>query len=377
MSSYGLNVAAGAGEHERSGPSSSGSRPGALVLKGVSKYFDQVCALDDVDLRVAQGEFVTLLGPSGCGKTTLLRIVAGLDRLDSGAVEISGRESTSTPPERRPVNYVFQHYALFPHLDVADNIRFGLKVARTPRSEAAERVETAISMVQLEGLEARRVDQLSGGQQQRVALARAIVNRPDILLLDEPLGALDLKLRKEMQLELRALHRRLGGTFIYVTHDQEEALVMSNRVVIMRSGRIVQDGTPQDIYRHPRNRFVAEFIGETNLLAAQATETTIGVRNLDLRIPNESSITGDVSLSIRPEHLRLDEQAGANEGARLSVGGDLLDSIFLGSLYRHLVRLADGSILTVEELATEDRDDAIGSRVAVSWSPSDMAILPG
>lgn len=377
MSSYGLNVAAGAGEHERSGPSSSGSRPGALVLKGVSKYFDQVCALDDVDLRVAQGEFVTLLGPSGCGKTTLLRIVAGLDRLDSGAVEISGRESTSTPPERRPVNYVFQHYALFPHLDVADNIRFGLKVARTPRSEAAERVETAISMVQLEGLEARRVDQLSGGQQQRVALARAIVNRPDILLLDEPLGALDLKLRKEMQLELRALHRRLGGTFIYVTHDQEEALVMSNRVVIMRSGRIVQDGTPQDVYRHPQNRFVAEFIGETNLLAAQATETTISVRKLDLRIPNESSITGDVSLSIRPEHLRLDEQAGANKGVRLSVGGDLLDSIFLGSLYRHLVRLADGSILTVEELATEDRDDAIGSRVAVSWSPSDMAILPG
>ena len=370
-------MAARAKQHQRSGPSTGGSRPGALVLKGVSKYFDQVCALDAVDLRVAQGEFVTLLGPSGCGKTTLLRIVAGLDRLDSGVVEISGREATSTPPERRPVNYVFQHYALFPHLDVADNIRFGLKVARTPRSEAAERVETAISMVQLEGLEARRVDQLSGGQQQRVALARAIVNRPDILLLDEPLGALDLKLRKEMQLELRALHRRLGGTFIYVTHDQEEALVMSNRVVIMRSGRIVQDGTPQDIYRHPRNRFVAEFIGETNLLAAQASETTISVRNLDLRTPNESSIIGDVSLSIRPEHLRLDEQAGANEGARLSVGGDLLDSIFLGSLYRHLVQLADGSILTVEELATDDRDDAIGSRVTVSWSPSDMAILPG
>ena len=363
--------------HERGETADTDSRPAALVLRGVSKYFDQVRALDNVDLRVSQGEFVTLLGPSGCGKTTLLRIVAGLDRLDSGVVEISGRESTSTPPERRPVNYVFQHYALFPHLDVADNIRFGLKVARTPREEAAERVETAISMVQLEGLEARRVDQLSGGQQQRVALARAIVNRPDVLLLDEPLGALDLKLRKEMQLELRALHRRLGGTFIYVTHDQEEALVMSNRVVIMRSGGIVQDGTPQDIYRNPRTRFVAEFIGETNLLTAEASEGKISVRTLDLRIPNGSSVTGDVSLSIRPEHLRLDVGEEAAEAGRLSVGGELLDSIFLGSLYRHLVRLADGSILTVEELATDDRDDAIGSRVRVSWSVGDMAILPG
>jgi len=372
-----LNVAAGAGEHERAGPSIGDSRPAALVLNGVSKYFNEVCALESVDLQISQGEFVTLLGPSGCGKTTLLRIVAGLDRLDTGVVEISGHPSTSTPPEQRPVNYVFQHYALFPHLDVADNIRFGLKVARTPREEAAERVGTAISMVQLEGLEARRVDQLSGGQQQRVALARAIVNRPDILLLDEPLGALDLKLRKEMQLELRALHRRLGGTFIYVTHDQEEALVMSNRVMIMRSGRIVQDGTPQDIYRNPRNRFVAEFIGETNLLAAQATETAISVRNLDLRIPNESDATGDVSLSIRPEHLRLDDGAGTTEGGRLRVGGELLDSIFLGSLYRHLVQLGDGTILTVQELATDDRDHAIGSRVVVSWSPSDTAILPG
>ena len=369
-------MAARKGEHDSAGSSIGDSLPGALVLNGVSKYFDQVCALDNVDLRITQGEFVTLLGPSGCGKTTLLRIVAGLDRLDSGTVEISGHASTSTPPERRPVNYVFQHYALFPHLDVADNIRFGLKVARTPREEATERVETAISMVQLEGLEARRMDQLSGGQQQRVALARAIVNRPDVLLLDEPLGALDLKLRKEMQLELRALHRRLGGTFIYVTHDQEEALVMSNRVVIMRSGRIVQDGTPQEIYRHPRTRFVAEFIGETNLLAAQAAEGVISVRALDLQIPNGSSIAGEVSLSIRPEHLRLDAGRVVAEAGRLSVGGELVDSIFLGSLYRHLVRLSDGSILTVEELATDDRDDTIGSRVRVSWSPSDMAILP-
>ena len=370
-------MAAREAEQDRAGALIGDPRPDALVLGGVSKYFEEVCALDNVDLRITQGEFVTLLGPSGCGKTTLLRIVAGLDRLDSGAVEISGRESTSTPPERRPVNYVFQHYALFPHLDVADNIRFGLEGARTPREEAIERVETAISMVQLEGLEARRVDQLSGGQQQRVALARAIVNRPDILLLDEPLGALDLKLRKEMQLELRALHRRLGGTFIYVTHDQEEALVMSNRVVIMRSGRIVQDGTPQDIYRHPQTRFVAEFIGETNLLTAQATEAEIKVQALDMRIPNGSSITGEVALSIRPEHLRLDADGRATEAGRLSVGGELLDSIFLGSLYRHLVRLTDGSILTVEELASDDRDDAIGSRVRVSWSPSDMAILTG
>ena len=374
---YGWNVTARAQAQERAETPSSDSRPAALDLRGVSKYFDQVCALDGVDLRVAQGEFVTLLGPSGCGKTTLLRIVAGLDRLSSGGVEISGRESTSTPPERRPVNYVFQHYALFPHLDVADNIRFGLKVARIPREEAEERLETAVSMVRLEGLEARRVDQLSGGQQQRVALARAIVNRPDVLLLDEPLGALDLKLRKEMQLELRALHRRLGGTFIYVTHDQEEALVMSNRVVIMRSGRIVQDGSPQDVYRHPRSRFVAEFIGETNLLTAQASQATISLPRLGLHAPNSSSLTGEVHLSIRPEHLRLDEEAYSSREDRLRIDGELLDSIFLGSLYRHIVRLADGSILTVEELAADDRENGIGSRVAVSWSPSDMAILPG
>lgn len=370
-------MAAREDEQEHAKSSSDVARPGALVLRGVSKYFGHVRAVDDVDLRIAQGEFVTLLGPSGCGKTTLLRIVAGLDRLDSGVVEISGREATSMPPERRPVNYVFQHYALFPHLDVAANIRFGLTVARTPKRQADERVETAISMVQLEGLEARRVDQLSGGQQQRVALARAIVNRPDILLLDEPLGALDLKLRKEMQLELRALHRQLGGTFIYVTHDQEEALVMSDRVVIMRSGQIVQDGTPQDVYRDPRNRFVAEFIGETNLLEALASERTISVPSLDLRIPNNSASTGAVSLSIRPEHLRLDGGTGVAEAGRISVGGELIDSIFLGSLDRHLVRLADGSILTVEELAGDDRDESVGSRVAVSWSPGDMAILPG
>ncbi len=328
-----------------------------------------------MDLNIKQGEFVTLLGPSGCGKTTLLRIVAGLDRLDTGVVEISGRESTTTPPERRPVNYVFQHYALFPHLDVADNVRFGLKVARTPHEEASDRVATAISMVQLDGLESRRVDQLSGGQQQRVALARAIVNRPEILLLDEPLGALDLKLRKEMQLELRSLHRRLGGTFIYVTHDQEEALVMSNRVVVMRSGRIVQDGSPQSVYRHPRNRFVAEFIGETNLIAGQASETVISVPNLDLQLANESPITGDVFISIRPEHLTLDDGPSDDRADRICVHGDLVDSIFLGSLCRHIVQLADETLLTVQELAREERQIEVGSPVTVNWSQADMAIL--
>ena len=308
-------MAARADAQECAETTSGDSRPGALALSGVSKYFDQVCALDSVDLRIAQGEFVTLLGPSGCGKTTLLRIVAGLDRPDSGVVEISGRESTSTPPERRPVNYVFQHYALFPHLNVAPTFdsdsRWHVPRERKPPNGWRPRSRRSSSTGSRPGGRSA----LGWAAAARRAGTRHL-NRPDILLLDEPLGALDLKLRKEMQLELRSLHRRLGGTFIYVTHDQEEALVMSNRVVIMRSGRIVQDGSPQDVYRHPRSRFVAEFIGETNLLTAQASQTTISLPRLGLQAPNNSSLTGEVCLSIRPEHLRLDEGAGSPKRTR-------------------------------------------------------------
>jgi spermidine/putrescine transport system ATP-binding protein len=347
-----------------------------LVLRDVTKSFGDVRAVDGVELTIDRGEFVTLLGPSGCGKTTLLRIVAGLERPDRGLIKIAGQDSSSVPPERRPVNYVFQNYALFPHLDVFGNVQFGLKVARTPHAEMFERVSTAISMVRLDGLESRRVDQLSGGQQQRVALARAIVNRPEILLLDEPLGALDLKLRKEMQLELRMLHRRLGGTFIYVTHDQEEALAMSDRVVVMRSGQVIQDGTPEKIYRDPQSRFVAEFIGETNVISAAVAETVTRAQNLDWNLTNQAASTDEVTISVRPEHLNLADQPGERRQDQVYVEGELLDSIFLGPFYRHLVQLEDASVVVVQELAVEERKIEIGAQVTVFWSPADMTVLP-
>src|SRR5258705_1427813 len=238
----------------------------AIGLVGVSKRFGTHAAVDDVTLEIGESEFFSLLGPSGCGKTTTPRMVAGFELPDTGRIVLKGNDVTRVPANRRPVNMVFQQYALFPHMSVYDNVAFGLKVKRVPRAEHSERVQEMLRVVSLEGLDRRRARQLSGGQQQRVALARALVNRPAALLLDEPLGALDVKLRKHMQLELKRIQHDLGTTFVYVTHDQEEALAMSDRIAVMNRGQVEQLGTPREIYDHPRTAFVADFIGSLNAL---------------------------------------------------------------------------------------------------------------
>ena len=279
----------------------------------MSRRFGQVAALDGVSLAVAHGEFFSLLGPSGCGKTTLLRILAGLDGPDAGSVRLGGRDALGLPPHRRPVNTVFQSYALFPHLTVRGNIAFGLQMKRVPAAEIARRLEAALTLAQITDLAARRPSELSGGQKQRVALARALVNQPEVLLLDEPLGALDLQLRRQLQTELKAVQRRLGITFIHVTHDQEEALALSDRLAVMRAGRVEQMGTPHAVYERPRTRFVAEFLGACNLIVATPTggQAAAG-RSLDsvfgpLALPPATPLPGrnPLTLAIRPERVGL------------------------------------------------------------------------
>ena len=246
-----------------------------ISVEHVSKYFGEKAVLNDVNLQVRKGEFVTILGPSGCGKTTLLRLIAGFQTASEGVITMSGKEITQTPPHKRPVNTVFQKYALFPHLNVYNNIAFGLKLKKLPSATIEKKVKQALKMVGLTDYEDRDVDSLSGGQQQRVAIARAIVNEPEVLLLDEPLAALDLKMRKDMQMELKEMHKSLGITFVYVTHDQEEALTMSDTIVVMNQGYIQQIGTPEDIYNEPQNAFVADFIGDSNILPATMVEDKV------------------------------------------------------------------------------------------------------
>ncbi|MFN3929947.1 MAG: ABC transporter ATP-binding protein, partial [Thermoflexus sp.] len=284
----------------------------AVELRNVSKRFGEVEAVHRVSLQIQDGEFFSLLGPSGCGKTTTLRMIAGFERPTEGEIYIKGERMNDVPPFHRPVNTVFQHYALFPHMTVFENVAFGLEMKRLPRDEIRRRVEEALRLVRLTGLENRYPRQLSGGQQQRVALARALVNRPAVLLLDEPLGALDLKLRKEMQLELKTLQHQVGITFIYVTHDQEEAMTMSDRIAVMNQGRVLQVGAPVEIYEHPATRFVADFIGETNFLEGRAEAVTgemirVGVEGLAiLAAPTEGVRHGQmVTVAIRPERIRL------------------------------------------------------------------------
>ncbi len=278
-----------------------------VEVSGVRKRFDGgTQALDGVTLQVMAGEFFSLLGPSGCGKTTLLRILAGFENPDEGVVRINGQDMRSVPPYRRPLNLVFQNYALFPHMNVYDNIAFGLRMKRLPASEIGSRISWVLDLVDIAGLEKRRPDELSGGQKQRVALARALVNEPDVLLLDEPLGALDYKLRKQLQVELMNLQEELGLTFIYVTHDQEEALVMSDRLAVMRHGKIEQLDFPEAVYERPTTRFVAQFLGASNLIPAAAldesrTTTPLG----DLAVKEALAPGRRYTLSIRPEKLRL------------------------------------------------------------------------
>ena len=311
-----------------------------IELKHVTKQFQDngFMAVQDFNLEVRRGEFVTFLGPSGCGKTTTLRMIAGFDIPTSGEILLNGKDITKLPPYERPINTVFQRYALFPHMNIEENIAFGLKLKKTPKEEIARRVKKVLSLVDLEGFEGRSVQTLSGGQQQRIAIARALVNEPEILLLDEPLGALDLKMRQEMQLELKEMHDRLGITFIYVTHDQEEALTMSDKIVVMSEGHIQQIGTPEDIYNEPKNAFVADFIGESNIFSGimtgkcrarfcggefecvddvpEGTHITAVVRPEDVQItkPEDGMIQGTViSVIFKGIHYEITVQSGKNE----------------------------------------------------------------
>jgi spermidine/putrescine transport system ATP-binding protein len=331
-----------------------------------------VNALDHVSIQIRQGEFFTLLGPSGCGKTTLLRLIAGFETPTSGTILLDGADITHLPPNKRPVNTVFQSYALFPHLTVAENVGFGLMMQGRPRAEVAATVERMLALVKLEPLAGRKTSQLSGGQQQRVALARALAPQPKVLLLDEPLSALDLKLRKEMQIELKRLQTETGITFVFVTHDQEEALTMSDRIGVMSAGKLQQVGTPKDIYTRPVNRFVASFIGETNFLPATATPG--GVR-LDCGALVEMPMptpTGKVTLTVRPEQVRLcsPDEPGA-------IPAQVRHLVYFGTdTHCHLV-LPDGAevVARVQSPANGEAGLSAGQSVAIRFAPRAAQVL--
>lgn len=345
-----------------------------VELRKVSKRFGEVLALEDVNLEIKDGEFFSLLGPSGCGKTTSLRLIAGFEMPSEGEVWIDGRLQGETPAYKRPVNTVFQNYALFPHMTVFQNIAFGLEMQKLPAPEIKRRVGKALEMVRLPGMEARKPKQLSGGQQQRVALARALVNRPKVLLLDEPLGALDLKLRKAMQLELKALQNQVGITFIYVTHDQEEALTMSDRIAVMDHGRVLQVGSPSEIYERPTNQFVADFIGESNLIPAEVValhsvtvEVALGGKDLVLAPQSHNfSLGQQVTLALRPERVRFDQEgAGANR-----LPAEVVEIFYTGATTSYLLRLDSGLTMTMRQPNLEregERSAKPGERVIVSW----------
>jgi len=328
----------------------------AIRVRGLRKSFADFVALAGVDLEIRPGEFFTLLGPSGSGKTTLLRLIAGFERPDAGTIELGGRDISAVPPYARDVNTVFQDYALFPHMSLLANIEYGLRVKRVPRAQRRERALRALDMVRLTGLGERRPAQLSGGQRQRVALARAIVNEPQVLLLDEPLGALDLKLRQEMQLELAHVQRAVGITFVYVTHDQEEALSMSDRIAVLNGGRIEQVGTPLEVYERPGTDFVAGFIGTSNLIERDGRHMTI-----------------------RPEKIRLLAGDAEPEPGAHAETGVIRDVVYVGVFTRYIVELDAGGELVVARQNEQSAQSALtvaGARVRIAWQPGQTSTIP-
>jgi len=337
-------------------PAAAGDTGAGIHVFGLRKRYGDVTALADVDLKIRAGEFFTLLGPSGSGKTTLLRLIAGFERPDGGRVELGGRDVTQVPPYARNVNTVFQDYALFPHMTVAQNIEYGLRVRKVAKAERREKAARALEMVRLPGLGGRKPAQLSGGQRQRVALARAIVNEPQVLLLDEPLGALDLKLRQEMQLELQRVQREVGITFVYVTHDQEEALTMSDRIAVLSGGKIEQTGDPVEVYERPRTPFVAGFIGVSNLIERDGH-----------------------TITVRPEKISLLEE-GAPDPAGVHVEPGLVkDVIYAGVLTRYIVALDGGGELVVSRQNTQApaaSADLRGARVRLAWHSEQAFTIP-
>ena len=348
-----------------------------VEFRGVSKSFGEVQALRPVDLVIQSGEFLTLLGPSGSGKTTLLNIAAGYLDPDQGRILIGGRDVTSIPPRQRNIGMVFQNYALFPHMDVRENIAYGLRVRKVREPELNQRIQAAIEMVQLQGLEKRPVQQLSGGQQQRVALARAMIIAPDLLLMDEPLGALDRQLRKHVQLEIRRLHTASPRTTLYVTHDQEEALVMSDRVAIMRHGQLEQVGTPRELYEAPRNAFIATFLGESNLIPVRIVDRTAGQVTFTIDGYNGSWVIshqevvpppGPALLLARPEGI---EPAGDGEAA---LKGTIEENVYLGELTATRLRLRSGQQIWMRRMNAPAQ--SVGTEMRVNWNPAHSRLLP-
>jgi spermidine/putrescine transport system ATP-binding protein len=355
----------------------------SVELRSVTKRFEGFTAVDDLSLDLGQGEFFTLLGPSGCGKTTTLRMIAGFERPTSGEIRIEGEDVAQLPPHKRPTNTVFQSYALFPHLSVQANVAFGLKRKKIDKGEIAERVRAELERVGLASEANRRPSQLSGGMQQRVALARALVNLPKVLLLDEPLGALDLKLRKELQVELKRIQRDVGITFVYVTHDQEEALTMSDRIAVMNRGRVEQIATPEEVYDRPATTFVAGFIGVSNLMPATVTGSQEAKldEGTTISTPTDGFSAGDrCHAVVRPEKLRV-ETAG-NGGERIDlprVEGTVTSSLYLGTATQIAVDLGEGVRMTVlvpnADEAERQQLPGGGARVALSWEPEHMHLV--
>jgi putative spermidine/putrescine transport system ATP-binding protein len=325
-------------------------------VTGLRKRYGDVVAVDGIDVEIARGEFFTMLGPSGSGKTTTLRMIAGFERPDEGTVELRGRDVSSLPPYARDVNTVFQDYALFPHMTVQENVEYGLRVKKVPRGDRRRRADEALELVRLRGYGARKPSQLSGGQRQRVALARAIVNRPQALLLDEPLGALDLKLRQELQLELKGIQQELGITFVYVTHDQEEALTMSDRLAVFNEGRIEQVGSPAEVYEHPASEFIAGFVGVSNVLERDGRRFTV-----------------------RPEKIRLLEEGDEPERGAVAEAGRIDGVVYAGSITRYRVELDAGGALTVVSQNLESGSSEVlerqGRRVRASWLPEHAFVI--
>lgn len=357
---------------------------GDVKIINITKKFDKVIAVDNVNLKIKEGKFVTLLGPSGCGKTTLLRIIAGFEKptSTSGSIFIGEEEITHLPPERRPVNMVFQNYALFPHMNVFDNVAYSQIVKKKPQDEIIKKVEKILDLVSLSGFNERRINQLSGGQAQRVALARVLINEPDVLLLDEPLGALDLQVRKQMQIELKNIQKKLGTTFIYVTHDQEEAMVLSDRIVLMNNGRFIQNGKPEEIYENPKTLFAAKFVGGTNIIEGTVVELNRNGITVDTQAGimkcafKENINNGEsIHLSIRPEKITiLKEEKEAKFGNKFK--GKVSERIYIGTLIRYTVVINDGLKMTVNVPVTLQSEEInVGEEVILCWPEDFLKIL--
>jgi spermidine/putrescine transport system ATP-binding protein len=358
----------------------------AISLEGVAKRFGSVAAVQETTLDILDGEFFSLLGPSGCGKTTTLRMIAGFELPDEGRVLLRGADVTTVPPNQRNVNTVFQHYALFPHMSVYDNVAFGLELKKVPRGDRRDRVAEILRVVQLEGMEKRKPQHLSGGQQQRVALARALVNRPAALLLDEPLGALDVKLRKQMQLELKRIQSDLGTTFVYVTHDQEEALTMSDRIGVMNSGVVEQVGDPREIYEHPKTPFVADFIGSLNALDFRVDEVTEGLAvmrlgdqdRLVVPVGGDTRPGSRLRVAVRPERIRIEPENGRAPEGGSRLAGTITELVYLGGLtHFHVDAGAAGRVVSHrmdDEVASSLET---GKRVVLTWPAEHAYVLAG